>query len=54
MLLISHMQSLRKSIYEIPVYVNFSYRSAPKLVGRIDRGSFERVNGFMKPYRGRR
>ena len=37
MLLRTRMQKkLRKSILEIPIYANFSFKSAPKLVGRID------------------
>ena len=33
----------KKSIHETPIYAKFSYKSAPKSVGRIDASRFERV-----------
>ena len=39
----SYTQKVKKSVYGIPIYANFSYKSAPKPVGRIDLSRFERV-----------
>ena len=39
----SYAKKLGKCIHETPIYANFSYKSAPKTVGRIDPSRFERV-----------
>ena len=39
----SYAKKWRKSFHKILMYANFSYKTAPKPVGRMDPSSFERV-----------
>ena len=44
MLLISLMQKMKRDMHEIPIYVNFTCKNAPKPVRRKNPSTFEMVN----------